>query len=146
MQDIKSIKHKALYFLSRREHSYSELLNKLRRYSDDIDLIQQVLDQLKEQKLLSEERYIQSYLSSKANKYGITKLKYELSSKIDDSELINHIITESQIDQYEVAFNIWKKKFNEKPKTPKEQQQQMRFLLNRGFSFEIIQKVINGRK
>ena len=145
MLDIKSIKNKAVYFLARREHSYSELLQKLSRYTDDIDTIKQVLEQLKEQNLLSEERCIQNYLSSKSNKYSISKLKYDLFAKVKDTELVEHLIAEAQIDQYATALNIWQKKFGEKADTTKEEEKQMRFLLSRGFSYDIIIRVMNTR-
>ena len=120
MQEIKTIKSKAIYFLARREHSYAELLQKLSRYSENLDDIKHVLDNLKEQGLLSEERYIQNYLSSKSGKYGMLKLKYNLASKVDDADLIEQLIEESGIDQYEVALNLWQKKFGVKAQTQQE--------------------------
>ena len=143
MQDIKIIKAKAIYFLARREYSYLELLQKLSRYSEDTNAIRQVLNQLKEQKILSDERYIQSYLHSKSGKYSIAKLKYELYNKVDDSNLVDELIAEAKIDQYDIVLNIWQKKFGAIAKTPKDKEKQIRFLLSRGFSYDVIRTVVS---
>ena len=65
------IKSKAIYFLARREYAYKELFSKLKKYSEDLGEIKLVLDDLKRKGFLSEERYIQSYINSKKNKYGL---------------------------------------------------------------------------
>lgn len=137
------IKSKAIYFLSRREYAYQELFSKLKKYSEDLGEIKLVLDELKRKGFLSEERYIQSYINSKKNKYGLAKIKYSLKQKTDDMDLINDVLKSSAIDEYEIAKNLWEKKFlGIKARDKTELSRQIRFLQNKGFGFEIINKIL----
>jgi regulatory protein len=138
------IKTKALYFLSRRDYGYYELYLKLQKYSEDLEQIKLVLDELKHKNYLSEERYINSYLRSKNTKYGLDKMRYDLLQKNVDSEILDDILTKYKTDEYKVAYDVWLRKFNGIiAKDNKQRQRQIRFLQSRGFSFAIINKIIN---
>lgn len=140
------IKSKAIYFLSRREYAYQELYTKLKKYSEDLDEIKNVLDELKKKGFLSEERYIQSYINSKKDKYGLAKIKYTLKQKTDDVALINNIVKDSDIDELKIAKNLWEKKFcGVKPRDKNEQAKQIRFLQNKGFGFDVINKILKNQ-
>ena len=139
-----NLKHKALDFLSRREYSYLELFNKLRKYSTDETAIKNLLDELQAKKYLSDERYIESFINSKSKKYGSRKIKYLLNSKVKDSALIEQIYASNNTDELAQAKQIWQRKFAGLPaQDHKEKARQIRFMLNRGFSMDIIQKIIN---
>jgi len=43
----------------------------------------------------------------------------------------------------DTAFKIWQKKFGQLPNTREERGKQMRFMMSRGFSMEIIQQVLS---
>jgi regulatory protein len=140
-----NLKSKALDFLSRRDYGYHELYVKLQKYSEDLDEIKLVLDELRSKKNLSEERYINSYLHSKQSKYGLRKIRYDLIQKNVDSDTLDEVLANNQIDEFETAFNIWRRKFGVIAQDNKERQRQMRFLQNRGFSTSIIVKIINKK-
>ena len=141
-----NLRHKALDFLSRRDYSYLELFEKLKKYTEDTDEIKIILDEMVAQKFLNEERYIESFINSKSKKYGSLKVKYLLSNKVNDSSLVSKIYQEQNIDEKDRAKEIWLKKFAGKyPADQKEKAKQIRFMLNRGFSMDIILNIINKK-
>jgi regulatory protein len=136
------LKSKALYFLSRREYAYQELFTKLKKYSDDDSQIKLVLDELVESGYLSDTRFIQAFLDSKSRKHGLLKIKYQLSQKTSNHELVNQIISTADLDEVIVARNLWQKKFGAVATDRLELAKQIRFLLNKGFSYAIIKQII----
>lgn len=141
-----SLKSKALDFLSRRDYSYRELFQKLLKYSADEDEIKAVLDEMVAKKFLNEERYIENFIHSKSHKYGSRKINYLLQEKCQDRELVSQIYSAQEIDELAVARQIRERRFGgEIPTAPAEKNRQFRFLLNRGFSPEIINKLLNER-
>jgi regulatory protein len=140
-----SIKSKALAFLVKREYGYHELFTKLQKYTDNFDEITNVLNELKQRGWLSEERFVNSYIDSKKNKYGPLKIRYNLLQKQVDPDLIQETLSEKISDEYKIAHEIWQRKFGVVPKDQNEKLKQVRFLQNRGFSFDTIIKVINNK-
>lgn len=139
----RSARNSAMDLLSRREHSYQELFNKLRLRSFEEEEISQALDRLKAEKLLDDERFTESYLHFRVNKgFGPLRIKHELSEKGVDSELIQ--------SQMEVYQSLWQelmekqriRKFGaEIPADYKEKMKQARFLQNRGFAAESVMRL-----
>ena len=141
-----SLKSKALDYLARRDYSYRELFQKLLKYTPDQAEIIAVLDEMVAKKFLNEERYIENFIHSKSHKYGSRKINYLLQEKCQDRELIAQIYRAQEIDELAVARQIRERRFGEElPTTPAEKNRQFRFLLNRGFSPEIISKLLNER-
>lgn len=137
------LKNKALDFLSRRDYGYNELYVKLQKYSQNLDQIKLVLDDLKCKNFLSEKRYINSYLHNKQAKYSLRKIRYDLLQKNVDYDVLEEVLADNQADEYEVAYNIWQRKFGIPANDNKQRQRQIRFLQSRGFSLDIIAKIIN---
>jgi regulatory protein len=136
---------KALDFLSRRDYSYRELFTKLLKYTEDTEAVKEVLTQMVEQKYLNEERYIENYINAKSQKFGAQRIKYQLMNKVADQELVNNIYQQAAIDEFTTAQSIWLRKFHGKrPENAKEKAQQIRFLSGRGFSLEIIFRIIQS--
>ncbi len=139
-----NLKHKAFVFLSRRDYSYNELYVKLQKYSDDLDGIKRILEDLKSKDFLSEERYINSYLRSKQSKYGMKKIRYDLAKKNIDINIIDAVIATNEHNEYDIAYKIWQRKFATVATNQKDRLRQFRFLQNRGFCLDIIIKIINN--
>lgn len=138
-----NLKTKVLDLLSRRDYSYQELYQKLCKYSEDLDLIKKVLDEMVAKNFINEERFIANFIHNKSQRYGSLKIKYLLKHKTDNSQLVNQIYQESDIDELASARQIWQRKFGQTPaKSWAEKAKQIRFLLSRGFNMGIIQKVL----
>ena len=99
-----NLKAKAIDFLSRRDYSYSELYTKLKKYTDDLDAIKAVVDEMLEKKYLNEERFIENFIQSKSKKYGSLKIKHLLHDKVNNRELVNEFYQQAEIDELNIAL------------------------------------------
>lgn len=137
-----NLRAKALDFLSRRDYSYLELFNKLSKYTDDEIAIRSVLDEMVSKNFLNEERYIEAFINSKSRKFGSKKIRYLLCSKVSNSDLVNDIYSKTEINELQIACEQLVKKYPSPPQDNKERAKYLRFLLNRGFSYEIINQAL----
>jgi regulatory protein len=136
--------NKALDLVSRREHSRHELRQKLKkRFPETIPIIEEALDKLVLNNILDDERFVEMYLNARARKgFGPKKIEMELYSKKVDSMLIGNAI-EAYESWAENAENELKKKFKGiKPTDYKSKMKQKQFLFNRGFSTQIIERIL----
>lgn len=138
-----AIRKVAMDLLAMREHGRIELKRKLLRKGAEPQFIDAVLDQLTQDKLLSEERYLESYIRSRANNgYGPLRIQQELLERGLNKIEINQAIEHLGYDWQEKLRNLWKKKFGSPPKDIKEKAKQGRFLLYRGFNMDMINKLL----
>ena len=136
--------NKALDLVSRREHSRHELMQKLnKRFPETMPIIEEALDKLIANKILDDERFAEMYLNSRARKgFGPKKIEMELYSKRVDSFLIANAI-EAYESWNENAENELKKKFKGiQPTDYQSKMKQKQFLFNRGFSSQIIERIL----
>ena len=136
--------NKALDLVSRREHSRHELMQKLdKRFPETMPIIEEALDKLIANKILDDERFAEMYLNSRARKgFGPKKIEMELYSKRVDSFLIANAI-EAYESWNENAENELKKKFKGiQPTDYQSKMRQKQFLFNRGFSSQIIERIL----
>jgi regulatory protein len=141
---FKLIYNKALDLISRREHSRYEVMQKLnKRYPETRSLIEEVLDKLIVNNILDDERFAEMYINSRARKgFGPKKIEMELSSKHVESFIIS-----SSLEAYDNWIENAKKELLKKFKgiVPTDYQskiKQKQFLFNRGFSTQIIERVL----
>jgi regulatory protein len=138
-----NLRQKALDLISRAEYSSLELKQKLSRYSDDEQQIEQIVTQFIEQNLLNDARYIENFAYFKGRKYGQQKIRYLLQQKIADANLIQEHYQPDSQQEFDTAKQLWLRKFHgQLATTPQEKNKQIRFLLSRGFSWETVLKVI----
>ena len=136
--------NKALDLVSRREHSRHELMQKLnKRFPETMPIIEEALDKLVLNNILDDERFAEMYLNARARKgFGPKKIEMELYSKKVDPILISNAI-EAYESWIENAENELKKKFKGiEPIDYKSQMKQKQFLFNRGFSTQIIERIL----
>lgn len=139
-----SLRQRAFNFLARRDYASQELIDKLKKYASREEA-EAVVASFIASGIISDERYIASYLNVKQNKFGLVKLRIMLYNKTGNCELVDRIIAGSDLDQVSAAYKIWEKKFRP-ALDAKEQARQIRFLQYRGFSFDIIKKVFAHAK
>lgn len=139
----KSLRARALDALARREHTRLELLRKLSAHSEDLEQINQLLDDLQTRGWLSDARYAEQRVHARQSRYGSRKIGYELREQGVSETLIAETLSSLKTTEVERARSIWQKKFAAPATTPKERNQQMRFLQSRGFDLDVIYRVIN---
>jgi regulatory protein len=146
-----SLKGRGLQILSQREHSRSELRRKLllhARKEEETEAtaaaeqVEAVLDWLQAHRYLCEERFVESRVHARAARFGNLRIRRELAQhgvaltadaaqQLKDSELAR-------------ARDIWSRKFGQPAADAAERARQMRFLAGRGFSSEVIRRVVQG--
>lgn len=133
------IRLKAMDLLTRREHLRSELELKLCRRFEEDRLIGRVLDQLEQEDLLSDQRFVESYLLHRSNRgYGPERIQAELRNKGACAELVHDQLDACDADWADLARKARLKKFGSQlPRDFKEKSRQLRFLQYRGFGGEV---------
>ena len=146
MSELKpvDIRYAAIDFLSRREHSRTELLQKLNRRFPDNALIETVLDELVEEGLQSDERYVEMFIRQRANRgYGPLRIRQEMREKGIQRDLVENHLYSEEWGWLQMAVATRQKKFGlDKAKDFKTQAKQMRFLQYRGFDSDTVRKVV----
>ncbi|AFN35926.1 regulatory protein RecX [Taylorella equigenitalis] len=139
-----NLKHRAISLLYRREHSAFELTSKLSRYTDNQDEIEETISYLQKVDLQSDLRFLEFFIRTHASKWGKSKIKQALKEHKLSEDILTNFDRYFDIDEYELAKSIWMSKFKgEKSSDIKTKSKQYRFLLSRGFTSEIIRKVID---
>ena len=141
-----SLKGRALTLLAQREHSRSELETKLARHVEEGDDLAAILDELESKDFINSERVAASVVHRRASRMGTQRVVQELRSKGLDDALIKSTAAELQSTELERALQVWKSKFGsrEPATTPQEKAKQMRFLAARGFSGDVVRKVLKS--
>lgn len=139
----KSLKQRALEYLSKREYSAVELGQKLKTYADESDDIPALLNDFIARGWLSDRRFAEQIVRARKVKFGSAKIAHELREKGVDDELIADAVSEIQDNELENATEVWHKKFKQPASNRNEWAKQARFLQSRGFSFDTIKKVLS---
>ena len=139
-----SLKARAIGYLSRREHSRTELQRKLQPYAnpDDPDEIPRLLNDLEQGKWLSDQRFAQSLVNRRAPAKGSTVIMHELRQHGLTDTALESIRQQLQDTEYERAQAVWARKFGTAPADAREYARQLRFLASRGFSPAILRRIL----
>jgi regulatory protein len=141
-----SLRERAIGLLARRDHSRAELAHKLAPHGteDEIDV---VIARMIELGLLSDERFAQTWVRSKAGRFGLTRLRYDLAQRGVDRDTIDAALESEAVDsEIERARAVWHARFSARQSLiasdRKEWARQARFLQSRGFSTSVISKLL----
>ncbi|SDC31384.1 recombination regulator RecX [Paraburkholderia lycopersici] len=140
----RSLKGRALGYLSRREYSRAELSRKLMPYTEDADALEALLDSLEREGWLSDVRFAESVVHRRAARVGSGRIVSELKRHAVGDALIEELSTQLRETELVRARAVWQKKYGQLPETPAERARQARFLAARGFSMSIIGKILKG--
>ncbi|CAG1016910.1 Regulatory protein RecX [Burkholderiaceae bacterium] len=159
-----SLKGRALALLAQREHSEVELRRKLLRHAraeaaakavqagagasaeqdgaaeDDMARVDAVIDWLRTHNYLSEQRFVESRMHARTARYGNLRIRQELaqhglSLPADAAQALK----DSEADR---AAAVWERKFGRPAADAAGRARQARFLAQRGFSPEVISRVL----
>jgi regulatory protein len=156
-----SLRQRALAYLATREHSRAELARKLataRRSAGPTEArteadalarltaIEQLLDELQAQGLLSNTRYVASVLHRRAPRLGSARIRQELRAKGVPEDTLRDGLAGLAESEEARAREVWQRRFGHLPAAgdAKECARQGRFLLARGFAGEIVQRILRG--
>ncbi len=136
------LRARALRLLARREHSRAELGRKLAPRAESPEALQTLLDSLEQKKQLSDERFAAERAHVLSRKFGAARIRHDLKAKGVDAQLIERISPEGELER---ARAILARKYREPAATREERAKRMRFLQSRGFSSEIIFRLLSAR-
>jgi regulatory protein len=139
-----TLRGRAVAHLARREHTRAELARKLAPHAETPEELEAVLDDLARRKLVSDERFATTRSESLARKFGAARVVRELRDKGVAADSIERISGELKANELERAREVWQKRFGAAPRSAAERAKQGRFLQGRGFSFEVIRRVVEG--
>lgn len=138
-------KNKALKFLSYRQRSEKEVVDKLKKEGFSQEIIDKTVEFLKGYNLIDDLNFAKNFVMDKSNinKYGPERIKYELYMKGIPESIINKAL-EDYDDEYSVALELARKKINSYKNDNKSAiyRKLGGFLQRRGFSYECILKVL----
>ncbi len=138
LETLAEVRNAAIALLARREYSRAELEQKLRGRTPDASLLEQALDQLQQDGYQSDQRFAEVFVRSRLGSgYGQMRIRQELQRKGIDRERIEQVLQDQEVDSRQLAQACHQRRFGEtKPGDQKEYAKRIRFLVNRGFSFE----------
>lgn len=140
------LRDKAIQLLARREHSRRELVNKLNLRGFALSAIDIVLNELEDENLLNEERFIGSFIRTHRSRgEGPLKICAQLQKHgIDRNRIVANEDWQDTLWQ-ENAIAVRIKRFGERvPQQPQQRIQQARFLQQRGFTSDQIRAALKS--
>ncbi len=169
----RSLKNRAVDYLSRRDYSRSELAAKLaqpsyaaRQYAamrqaampepPSARQIDAVLDDLAQQGFLNDVRFAQGLAQRSASKHGTARVMAALSKHGLDSATTSGLAAQLKTSELPRCFEVWSKRFasvdladlrdTDYCAAQAALAKQSRFLMQRGFSPDAVRKVLGGWK
>lgn len=146
-----SLRARALQYLARREYSRAELRGKLLQHaqadaaeSAQPAQLEALLDDLTARGWLSDARAVTQFVHAKRGRFGTQRILHELHQRGIAENLIAEALPELKETELETAREVWRRKFGTPPQDAKEKARQMRFMQSRGFSMEVIFKVLRA--
>jgi regulatory protein len=132
--------------LARREHSFQELFNKLnKRFAEYPDILLRELQKLNEEGLQSDLRMVEAFVRSRINRgQGPIKISSDLRARGISDALVEIGIRDADGDLLALVSDVAERKFGSAEVIElKEKARRVRFLQQRGFSFEHINAVLD---
>lgn len=139
-----TLRVRAMRYLARREHSRAELRAKLLPHVQEGEDIEAVLDDLEKQNWLSDARAAEMLVNAKRGRFGTLRIAHELREKGIAGNLIDAAMPSLKESELEAAREVWQRRFGALPQDQKEKARQVRFLQSRGFSLDVVFKVLKS--
>lgn len=135
-------------YCSKAERSEYDVKRKLQNWELESESIKNIISRLKKENFLNEERFCRAFIKDKIqfNKWGKTKIVFELKKKYISESIINNSFDEFNNDEFETPLmKILSTKIKSvKANSDYEKRTKLiRFALGRGYSFEQIQKCLS---
>jgi regulatory protein len=139
-----SLKGRALRLLAGREYSRQALQRKLLPHAPSQDALEQVLDALTAAGLLSEVRFVASVVHRQAPRFGVARIRRDLQAQGIDAEDCAEALADLRVSESARAQAVWQRKFGVLPTDAREMGRQARFLIGRGFSAEVVFRLLRS--
>lgn len=110
-----------------------------------MDVIKVILDDFQQRGWLSDARFTEQMVHARKSKFGSARVANELKEKGVADDLIAAAVVAIKETEFKNALAICQKKYAAPPTSREDWARQARFLQSRGFTFELIKKVLNSK-
>lgn len=146
---FKEIKQKLVDYCVYQDRCHAEVEQKMKDFLLIPEAKEEILLYLMKENFLNEERFVRSYIRGKfyIKKWGRNKIKIQLFQKKISEKLILRCFDEIDEEDYQRVCRDIFQKYNQQQKNLKLYQKKMKsikYLLSRGFEYEIILKIIDS--
>lgn len=139
-------RRRAMDALARREHSRSELRAKLEARRHPPEEIARALDALEREGLLSDRRYADAWIESRARRgFGPRKIVFELRGKGVTAEVAAAALDAAEIDWTAAARRACARKFGDDPSAWPRDGRVGRYLVGRGYPADLAARLASPR-
>lgn len=141
----RSITEVAVGLLARREHSGLELRRKLKSKGFSDDDISQAIEQLRANKLLSEERFTESYINMRKHRgYGPLRIEQELRERGVNAELAEQFLDRHNQEWRAIMQQQYARKYGDEMALEySDRAKRAKYLQNRGFPLDWVFNIIS---
>lgn len=105
--------------------------------------VEALIDWLRAHRYLSEERFVESRIHARSSRYGNLRIRQELAQH--GLALSAESAQRLKDNEHERALEVWRRKFGTPASDASERARQARFLAQRGFSADVISRVLRHR-
>ena len=139
---------RSLKIITGRDMTEGMIKDKLREDLYPAEIIETVIDKLKQERLINDERFIRGFIEGKSSKKSKRDIMVALSSKRVDMNLAEKIYAElseegSLSDEKELIIKLLEKRHYDFENADfDEKQKQIRYLLGKGFSYDSIHSAL----
>ena len=132
---------------SRREYCKGDILKKVLKAMDgDREAADRIMDTLVKEKYIDELRYASAFARDKSSLagWGVTKIRYMLSSKGVPGDVIAQALEEIDAEKAESRLDkLMENKFRSLKVDPQCRQKMLRFGLGRGYGYDEVSSVLD---
>lgn len=142
---LKRARERVLFLLKSSDKTEQELRQKLKDGGYPQEAADYAIDFLKDHNFINDQDYGRRYVESNLVRKSQRQIQYELQKKGLDKEMIREIFEEQPVDE-EAQIRAYVKKKRLKPEEMdfKERNKVMSALGRRGFSYDVISRVLGG--
>ena len=140
---LKRARDRALYLLQSQGRTKAEMIQKLQKDGYPDDVIREVMSFLEEYHFVDDSSYTENYIHVNKCRKSPRQIVFELQQKGVDKDTISRMLEEAPINEDDTVRVLVKKKTGGQiPADWKERQKLAAFLGRKGFSFDVIQRVL----
>ena len=139
---------RSLKIITGRDMTEGMIKDKLKEDLYPLDIIDSVIERLKQERLINDERFIRGFIEGKSSKKSKRDIMVALSSKRVDMNLAERIYAElseegSLSDEKELIIKLLEKRHYDFENADfEDKQKQIRYLLGKGFSYDSIHSAL----
>ena len=138
---------KILHYCDYQDRCKKEIFTKLDSYELSESDKSFIVEFLKDEGYINDERYCRSYVKSKLSlkKWGVNKIKLSLIAKGVDRDIIDEVVSEIDQDSYkEELVNLLKNKKINETDPYKKKAKLIRYAVGKGYSYSLVMEVLGS--